>query len=71
MNQLPTFYIEILEAWLKIKINACLKYQSKVHGVQYKILWHYKHVTFHKNTLFYDGWYQTGIVIFYIFERYF
>ena len=62
MNQLPTFYIEILEAWLKIKINACLKYQPKVHGVQYEILWHNKNVTFHKNTLYYEGWYQTGIV---------
>ena len=62
MNKLPTFYIEILEAWIKLKNNACLKYQPKVHGVQNEILWHNKNVTWHNNTIFYDGWYEIGIV---------
>merc|ERR1712002_147249 len=61
-NQLPIFYIEILEAWSKIKRNVCLKYQPTVHGVPHEILWHNKNVIFHKNTIFYDGWYQSGIV---------
>ena len=49
---LPAFYVEILEAWIKIKTHACLKYHPKLHGIQYEILWHNKNVTFQKNTLF-------------------
>ena len=51
-HKLPAFYIEILQAWLKIKTNVCIEYQPKVHGVQYEILWHNKNVTFHNTPFF-------------------
>ena len=59
---LPSFYEEILEAWVKIKKHAYMRNHPTVHGIHYEILWHNSNVKFNNNTLYYKEWFKNGIV---------
>ena len=59
---LPSFYEEILEAWVQIKKHTCMRNHPTVHGIHYEILWHNSNVKFNNNTLYYKEWFKNGIV---------
>ena len=65
-KKIPSFYVEILKAWEMIRYcttvkDVCISIHEPVK-VSDQIFWHNKHVVYDNQSLFYNGWYDSGLV---------
>ena len=67
-KRIPVFYKEILRAWESVRASSTVKdihiVNNEPSDVLKQIVWHNKHVLFGNQSLFYQDWYDSGIIFF-------
>ena len=61
-KNIPTFYGEVLNAWMIIRSHANVKSNTLKEYKSEHILWYNQNITLNKRSLFYRYWYDAGIV---------